>query len=329
MDTPELDVLLRRHVLGRAPDAEIAAAARHLVELAAGSLAALVFFGSRRSQVKTDPRSAYDVFVVTRDDASFYAALHARGVLRRWPWLLTGVGRVLAPSQVSLRLRGSTLESLHVKGAVLSLPTLRRETSARRRDHFCVARLFQPTSLLYAADEALRDEILALLAAAHRATFEWVRPSLPASFDAALYGRLLLEVSLEAEIRPEPRGRSRALWEAQRAYLDEVYAALLDEQARAGRLRRVGQGEYALAEPVGEAERRRVARYFRRSLLRATARWAKHVVTFDGWLDYIVHKVERHTGRTLDLTRRERRFPLVFLWPRVIRHLRTRGPSGE
>jgi hypothetical protein len=329
MPEPELDALLRRHALEPAA-ADVAAAGRRLVEAGDGSVAALVFFGSRRSQACPDARSAYDFFVATTDDAAFYRALHARGLLRRSPRLLRALGRVLPPSQVSLHLAGEDAATrLHVKGSVLEWEALRRETGPRRRDHFCVARLFQPTSVLHAAGEELRDQVLLALGGAHRATFEWVRPSLPPVFDAQTYGRTLLGVSLAAELRPEPHGRAQALWEAQRAYLDEVYAALLRELARDGRLADAGPGRYRLAEPVTPAERRRVRRYFRRSLVRATSRWAKHVVTFEGWLDYIVGKVERHTGRPLKLTRRERRLPFIFLWPRVIRHLRARGRPGE
>ena len=46
------------------------------------------------------------------------------------------------------------------------------------------------------------------------------------------------------------------------------------------------------------------------------------MVTFDDWLDFIVRKARRHTGEDIVLTERERRMPLVFLWPRVIHYLR-------
>jgi hypothetical protein len=46
------------------------------------------------------------------------------------------------------------------------------------------------------------------------------------------------------------------------------------------------------------------------------------MVTFEGWLDFLVRKARRHTGEDIVLTPRERRLPLVFLWPRVIRYLR-------
>jgi hypothetical protein len=57
-------------------------------------------------------------------------------------------------------------------------------------------------------------------------------------------------------------------------------------------------------------------------MVRATARWGKHVLSFEGWLDYIVRKVSRHSGQAIELTPRERRWPLVFLWGRALRYLR-------
>jgi hypothetical protein len=101
-----------------------------------------------------------------------------------------------------------------------------------------------------------------------------------------------------------------------------VYSVLLRDLARAGELREEGPGTYALARPVPAAERRRLTAYFAWSRVRATTRWAKHVVTFEGWLDYLLRKAERHTGQEIVLTPRERRLPLVFLWPRVFRYLR-------
>jgi hypothetical protein len=52
------------------------------------------------------------------------------------------------------------------------------------------------------------------------------------------------------------------------------------------------------------------------------------VVTFANWLPYVVRKVERHTGRTIELTRLERKLPLLFLWPRAFHVLLTK-PVGS
>ena len=64
-------------------------------------------------------------------------------------------------------------------------------------------------------------------------------------------------------------------------------------------------------------------------MVRATARWAKYMVTFDDWLEYILRKARRHSGQDIVLTPRERRLPLVFLWPRVIRYLRHKDKQGR
>jgi hypothetical protein len=48
------------------------------------------------------------------------------------------------------------------------------------------------------------------------------------------------------------------------------------------------------------------------------------VVTFDNWLDYIARKVERRTGKRVEITPWERRLPLLLLWPKVVRVLRDR-----
>ena len=111
---------------------------------------------------------------------------------------------------------------------------LERETSARRRDHFTIGRLFQPTRILAARSAEARERLLAALVSAHAETWRWSRPWLPRSFNADDYGRRVLEISMSWEVRPEPPGRAAALWEAQRAAHQPVFEALLHELESAG-----------------------------------------------------------------------------------------------
>jgi len=293
------------------------------------SVAALVFFGSRKTRARPDEHSAYDFFVLTHDYSGFYRSLHASGVLHRPPWLMAALNAVLPPNVISVRPPpAGTPAAWRAKCAVASVECFRRETSPRRHDHFFLGRLFQPTEVVHAADEAVREQVIDGLASAHALTYAWVRPWLPARFDVETYCRTLLRVSLAREIRPEPAGRADALWEAQKEDLGPVYGILLADLARAGELVDRG-GLYSLARPVTAAERLRVNAYFGWSLVRATARWAKYIVTFDGWLEYILRKARRHSGQDIVLTPRERRMPLVFLWPRVIRYLRHKDKQGR
>jgi hypothetical protein len=324
---PELLAAVRARVLPADPSPEAVALARHIVEIAGDSVSAIVFFGSRKSRARPDPYSAFDLFVVIEHARAFYERLASRGAVRRSAAVLAALQAVLPPNQISLQAEPGEATP-RAKCAVVTTRGLRRQTSAQRDDHFCLGRLFQPTEILYAAP-GREEETIVTLARAHALTYEWGRPWLPPRFDVGQYCRTLLRVSFAAEIRPEPAGRAQALFDAQEEYLRPVYATLLAALAAAGELHEIAPGAYALVRPVGAYERLRLAAYFRWSKVRATARWAKHVVTFDDWLDFIVRKARRHTGEEIVLTDRERRMPLLFLWPRVIHYLRHKDRARE
>jgi hypothetical protein len=280
----------------------------------------LVFFGSRKTDARPDSFSAYDLFVLTKDYRPFYRHLWETGALRKSPNLLAALNVVLPPNQVSLRSKGSGAP-WRAKCAVISLESFVRDASKGRRDHFCIGRLFQPTEVIYVSDPSSLERILDAIANAHTETFSWARPWLPDVFDVSQYCRTLLTVSLGQEIRPEPSGRARELWEAQKAYLQPVYSVFLEDLLEQGELVK-GGGGYSLARAVTSWERTRIRLYFRWSLVRATARWGKYIVTFDDWLEYILRKAERHAGHEIVLTEKERRLPLLFLWPKLVRYLR-------
>ena len=167
-----------------------------------------------------------------------------------------------------------------------------------------------------------------VIAGAHARVLDWMAPYLAGSFDAPALGRRLLEVCYQGELRPESRGRAGKIFEAQADHFGQALAPGLEAAAAAGTLRSVGSGRFELASPAPAALSRRWRWHFRRSKTRATMRWFKHTVTFANWLPYIVRKVERHTGRTIELTTLERKLPLIFLWPRAIHVLLTR-PKRE
>jgi hypothetical protein len=173
-----------------------------------------------------------------------------------------------------------------------------------------------------AADDPAREQVVDALARAHALTYDWTRPWLPARFDVDEYCLTMLRVSYAAEIRPESSDRTRTLFEAQQDYLRPVYGTLLQDLCAAGALVEGDAGVYAVADTAGRLERLRLSLYFAWSKVRATARWAKYVVTFDDWLEFILRKARRHSGQEIELTPRERRLPLLFLWPRVFRYFR-------
>jgi len=289
----------------------------------AGSLNAVIFFGSRSSGVSTTAASAYDLMLVCEAPARFYRSLHQAGLLRRSPTLLSLVDSWLAPTQIRL-----THQHRVAKATVVSISALEQATSKRRRDQFLAGRLFQDVHLVWTRNESARDRVELAIHSARRITLDWVMPDLPDRFDADQYVRQLFRTSFRFEVRPENRGRADALYEAQSGPLRPLFAGVLEEFAAEGRLQACPDGGFALPRPVTSSMRIKRRLFLEWSRLRATARWPKHAITFDGWLDYIVRKAERHSGETIVLGPLERRLPFLFLWPRILRFLLRQRRKG-
>ncbi len=286
----------------------------------ADGVRAIIFFGSRKSGAGANEASAYDVFLAVDDYARFYRSLAEAGWVSR-PRMAALLNHWLPPNVVSL---APTVEGRAVlaKCAVLTFERLCRETSARRHDHFCIGRLFQPVEVVWTRDAETAERVLALLESAVRETAAWIHSSTPETFTAEAYVHALLRVSLAGEIRPEPASRAERLLDAQRDAVVPLYGELLRDLESRGMLVSNAEEEWRWARPASAWESLRTRGYFLRSKIRATLRWSKYMITFEGWLDYLLRKIARHTGEQIVLTDRERRFPLVFLWPRFFRYLR-------
>lgn len=272
----------------------------------------------------TNAASAYDLLLVCEEPARFYVRLHEAGLLHRSPRLLSTLDPILAPTQVRL-----TRDSLVAKASVISLMSARQATSPERPDQFLAGRLFQDVHVVWSRDSAWTERAQALIEASRGLTLRWVAPDLPESFDAVSYVRQLFRTSFRFEVRPESRGRADALFSAQQGRLVPIFADVLESMAMQGHLRRADSGEFSLAAAVPRGERLRRRLFMEWSRVRATARWPKHAITFDGWLDYIVKKAERHSGERIVLTPLERRLPFIFLWPRALRFLYRQRRKGR
>jgi hypothetical protein len=262
--------------------------------------------------------------LVCEPTTAFYTAVHKAGLLQRSPTVLSVLDSFLPPSQIRLGR-----EAWVVKASVVSIAALQVATSHRRKDQFLAGRLFQDVSLVWTRDDEAQARIEAAIDSARRITLGWVAPDLPESFDAPGYVRQLFRTSFRFEVRPENSGRADALYLAQSKALDTAFEGVLDRFLGEGLINRNSEGTFSLTKPVSRTARFRRRAFMEWSRVRATARWPKHAITFDGWLDYIVRKAERHSGETIVLTPLERRFPFIFLGPRILRFLiRQRRKGG-
>ncbi len=304
------------------PAASTAALARTLRETFGSGTLAVIAYGSHAQRSDARPESAHDFFVIVARYLPAYRSLVAtRGTSYRAATAAL-LNHILPPNVISVRVTDRA-SSLLAKCAVFSLAHLARACSAHARDQWAQGRLFQNVQLVWTRDPESRAAVTDAIIEARARTFEWGRAALPAAFDAESYCRTLLETSYAAEIRPEGGERIEVLLNAQRDSMLRIYAALLRQLAQQRILAFDGK-VYRQTRPPGAWTRFRIALHFRRSKWRATLRWLKYIWLYEGWLDYIVQKLARRSGVSVELTPRERRWPLIFLWPKAIHFLRTR-----
>ena len=304
------------------PTAAALTLAEYLASIIGASALAILHYGSRAQGRVVRPDSAFDFFILVDRYGPAYRALATAVGARSRPRLAVALAWILPPNVVSVRQQGSFGER-EAKCVIISKRHFQRECSTRARDQFVRGRLSQHIVRAWTRDAASAEEVGRWVREARDSSFDWLQAFLPAVFDVDQYCRSLLAVSIAHEIRLEARDHAETLFAAQRDTLRELYGPVLNRLAARGVLERDGE-KYVQRHLPGALTRLRVHTRLRISKWRTTLRLLKHPFLYDGWLDYLLRKIERSTGEKIELTDRERRRPLIFLWPRAWRHLRRR-----
>lgn len=179
---------------------------------------------------------------------------------------------------------------LRVKYAVMSLDQFARGATAGTVQPMIWARFAQPARLVYGADDQVRRAVTAALADAVTTLVAVTASRLPGETRPEILWPRAFAETYRAELRPEPAGRARQLYEADRERYDRLTPLAL-----------------ALAEGGGAPwlVRRLVGKAFN------AARLVKAAFTFEGAVDYVLWKVERHSGIRATATPWQRRHPLL------------------
>jgi hypothetical protein len=224
-------------------------------------------------------------------------------------------GTVLSPSVYCLRVDGA-----QAKVSVVTARELSAETGTGATDLHLAGRLSKRVALVWWRDAPARQRIID---AQRTALVTMARLAL-SRFDGQVeldsFLQTLLGLSYESEVRIVEPGKVASLFEVERDHYRTVGRALL---AALGAVPLDGgAGRFSLPPGVAAAPVE-VGRRLRRSRRRAYLRWPKYLATYDGWLDYLVQKLER-SGNHVSLSDRQRRHPLIFALPVLYRMFRTR-----
>ncbi|MCP5060454.1 MAG: hypothetical protein GY937_27465 [bacterium] len=296
---------------------EAAVLADVLVRRFGNATAAVLFYGScLRNQ---NAEGVLDFYVLVDD--------YRRAYPGRWFALLNAI----LPPNVFYLQHSADGKLLRAKVAVLSLHHFSEAVAPRWAEARVWARFAQPARLLYHRSEEIRDSVVRDVAIAVQTFVGHLHAWLPGTLDKPVTSERFWPAAFQETYRAELRGESeetiRALYEA----APERYAALLDLAL----VELETQGDVSVSGSAGlrfvvasdekiEKARRRWRRRRRLGKAWSTLGLVKSIFTFDDWVSYGLWKLERHAGKKIELSERQRRHPLLFAWPVVWRLLRQR-----
>ncbi len=250
----------------------------------------------------------------------FYVLVDRYAALPRWQ---AAAATVLPPNVYHIHVQFAS-EAFHAKCATLRLK--RFETGVRRDFHsYFWARFAQPTRLAYARNADVRARILDAVEESVRTFVRRVTPILAERFSARDLWTGGLAMTYRCELRSEGGARAAHLFEADPTYFEGMVRALEGANLKYSALS--GNTGYASDHSPSARRGARLQWWLRRlqGKLLSVARLTKAATTFDAPLDYLLWKIERHSGIKMAPTARQRRYPLIFAWPLLWRLYRRGG----
>jgi hypothetical protein len=145
-----------------------------------------------------------------------------------------------------------------------------------------------------------------------------------ARFTAETLWQRALRETYAAELRPEPPESVRGLYDANPARYERAARAALARLCGESCVQTDTDCEFIVtALPPGSKSPAARSRSLRRLLAKGVyfLQLLKTAATFGDWLPYALWKLERHTGRKIVPSERQRRHPFIWGWPLLARVL--------
>ena len=217
---------------------------------------------------------------------------------------------------------------VRTKYALLSLDDLHKGTSTRWFHSYLWARFCQPAAVVYSRDDKVAAQIDAAFAQAVMTFITRVLPLLPQQWTIRDLWLTGLGMTYRAELRPERPDRQERLFESSAEYFEEVARTAL--KSVPFRLTSTDhQGTTLYAADVGNSERypARIAWTVRivQGKILSVLRLAKGALTFEGGVEYIAWKIERHSGVRIEVSPFLQRHPILALCVLSLRLYRRGG----
>lgn len=194
--------------------------------------------------------------------------------------------------------------SYTAKYAVISEKFLLSEVQHSFHSYFW-ARFVQPMSCIYSRDDTFKNYFVDVQSNAANSFYSSVSPILkskPSSRDFWLKG---LQLTYAAEIRAEAESRANLIYENDCDYYDGLYSSISSSDSSSNSISLLSKFKWKLRILYGK--------------FLSVLRLMKATTTFEGGVDYIAWKIERHTGQAVTVNEKMRKYPWLYIWPVVFK----------
>jgi hypothetical protein len=251
-------------------------------------ITAVLFYGSSLRD-GDDASKIADLFLL----AESYRQIHRGPVMR-------ALNRLLPPNVYYIEAPFDD-RTVRAKYAILTLAQFERLVEQRTLQSYFWARFAQPTIVVWARAPEVRDRLVRALAQAVVTTAWAIRPVLDGDASSGTLWSRAFREAYRTELRAEAPERGGELYQAFAERYDSITRILLHADEPLGSLAPCDRRE---------AEQR----WRRRRVLGKTLsvlRLIKSAFTFEDGAAYLMWKIRRHSGVSVELTPWQRRHPIL------------------
>jgi hypothetical protein len=262
----------------------------------------ILFYGScLRSG--DDRGGMVDLYVIVDRYASAYRS-------RFWALL----NQILPPNVFYLETRAEG-RVVRAKYAVLSLADLKRGTSRAWFHSYLWGRFAQPAAILYAQSPEVAEQLHRALGQAVLTFLSRVIPCAPERFSTRELWLKGFSLSYRAELRAERPEKIAGLFQSSADFYEQITAAVLPLLPYPVKCINGEGGHFTPRISIRQRLGCRIGWRVRslQGKVLSLLRLLKGAFTFSGGLDYILWKIERHSGVTVEVPSRLRRHPILAI----------------
>ena len=214
------------------------------------------------------------------------------------------------------------------KYAILSLADLQKGTSSRWFHSYLWARFCQPTAVVYVRNDKVAEQVSKAFSQAVVTFVTRVLPRIQPEFTIRELWSKGLELTYRSEFRPEQPDKQVRLFDVMVEYYEDITRNAFDGSPyQVNKINNQETAHYTVTIPYRVRFISRITWAVRivQGKILSVLRLVKGTMTFEGGVEYILWKIKRHSGVTLEASPFLKRHPVLAMFVLSFRLYRRGG----